>query len=176
MKLRELATKDLIGNWMTRKRAARISRAGEIGVNPDQRIQADAQTLTELTTDLGIGLIQSSVLLVSFIGVLWILSSGVVMPMGGRYIEIPGYMVWAALIYAGTGSCDLLAHRPAAGASRRRALRPRGRVPLRRWCRDPSAPRASRSATARPTTRRGAAGGPRHVIRILRQLAFAGRG
>ena len=60
---------------MTRKRAARISRAGEIGVNPDQRIQADAQNLTELSTDLGIGLIQSTVLLLSFIGVLWILSA-----------------------------------------------------------------------------------------------------
>ena len=42
VKLRELATQELIGNWMTRKRATRISRAGEIGVNPDQRIQADA--------------------------------------------------------------------------------------------------------------------------------------
>ncbi len=104
VKLRELATKDLIGNWMTRKRAARISRAGAIGVNPDQRIQADAQTLTELTTDLCIGLVQSSVLLVSFIGVLWILSRGVVLPIGGRDLVIPGYMVWAALLYAFSGS------------------------------------------------------------------------
>ena len=104
VKLRELATKDLIGNWMTRKRAARISRAGEIGVNPDQRIQADAQNLTELTTDLGIGLVQSSVLLASFIGVLWILSQGVVIPVGGRDLAIPGYMVWAALLYALSGS------------------------------------------------------------------------
>lgn len=104
VKLRELATRDLIGNWMTRKRAARISRAGEIGVNPDQRIQADAQTLTELSADLGIGLLQSSILLASFIGVLWILSEGVVVPIGGRDIAIPGYMVWAALLYAASGS------------------------------------------------------------------------
>ena len=104
VRLRELATKDLIGNWMTRKRAARISRAGEIGVNPDQRIQADAQNLTELTTDLGVGLVQSSVLLASFIGVLWILSEGVVIPIGGRDLAIPGYMVWAALLYALSGS------------------------------------------------------------------------
>ena len=104
VKLRELATKDLIGNWMTGKRAVRISRAGEIGVNPDQRIQADAQTLTELTTDLVIGLVQSSILLASFIGVLWILSEGVVIPVGGRDLAIPGYMVWAALLYALTGS------------------------------------------------------------------------
>ena len=104
VRLRELATTDLIGNWMTRKRAARISRAGEIGVNPDQRIQADAQNLTEVSTDLGVGLLQSTVLLVSFIGVLWILSQGIVIPIGGRDVTIPGYMVWAALVYALSGS------------------------------------------------------------------------
>lgn len=104
VRLRDLATRDLIGNWMTRKRAARIGRAGDIGVNPDQRIQADTQTLTEATTDLGIGLLQSSILLVSFIGVLWVLSSDVVLPIGGRDLTIPGYMVWAALLYAASGS------------------------------------------------------------------------
>lgn len=104
VRLRDLATRDLIGNWMRSKRAARISRAGEIGVNPDQRIQADTQTLTELTTDLGIGLLQSSVLLASFIGVLWILSEGVPLPIQGRDVFVPGYMVWAALLYAISGS------------------------------------------------------------------------
>lgn len=104
VKLRELATMDLLGNWMTGKRATRISRAGEIGVNPDQRIQSDAQTLTDATTDLGIGLVQSSVLLASFIGVLWILSEGVVIPFRGHDLSIPGYMVWAALLYALTSS------------------------------------------------------------------------
>lgn len=104
VRLRELATRDLIGNWLTHRRAARISRAGEIGVHPDQRIQADAQNLAELTTELGIGLVQSTVLLLSFIGVLWLLSDGVVIPIGGRDLAIPGYMVWAALIYAASGS------------------------------------------------------------------------
>jgi putative ATP-binding cassette transporter len=104
VKLRELATGDLIGQWMTSKRAARIGRAGEIGVNPDQRIQADTETLTDRTTDLGIGLLQSSILLVSFIGVLWVLSRGVVIPIAGHDLAIPGYMVWAALVYAISGS------------------------------------------------------------------------
>ena len=131
VRLRALATTDLIGSWMTRKRAARISRAGEIGVNPDQRIQADAQNLTEVTTDLAIGLVQSSVLLASFIGVLWILSEGVVIPIGGRDLAIPGYMVWAALLYAALRLAGLLAGRPPAGAARGRALCARGGVPLR---------------------------------------------
>lgn len=104
VKLRELATNDLIGNWMIEKRAARISRAGQIGVNPDQRIHEDAHHLTELTTDLGVGLLQATVLLVSFIGVLWQLSRGVVLHVLGHGFIVPGYMVWAALIYAVTGS------------------------------------------------------------------------
>ena len=104
VRLRALATTELIGDWMTNKRAARIGRAGEIGVNPDQRIQADTQALTEASTDLGIGLLQSSILLASFIGVLWILSQGVVIPIAGRDLAIPGYMVWAALLYAASGS------------------------------------------------------------------------
>ncbi len=104
LKLRELATKDLIENWMTQKRAARISRAGAIGVNPDQRIHEDAHHLTDVSTDLSVGLLQASLLLVSFIGVLWILSRGIVLHFGARELVIPGYMVWAALIYAVSGS------------------------------------------------------------------------
>jgi putative ATP-binding cassette transporter len=74
LKLRETATLDLVRNWMSDKRASRIVRVGEIGLNPDQRIHKDTRHLTELTTDLGIGFLQSSLLLVSFIGVLRVLS------------------------------------------------------------------------------------------------------
>lgn len=37
---------------------------------PDQRLHADARGLTELMSDLGIGLLQSTLLLLLFIGVL----------------------------------------------------------------------------------------------------------
>ncbi len=104
LKLREMATKDLISHWMRDKHAARISRLGHIGVNPDQRIHEDTNHLTELTTDLGIGLLQATLLLVSFIGVLWELSRGFILHIADHAIPIPGYMVWAALIYAATGS------------------------------------------------------------------------
>ena len=50
------------------------------------------------------GLVQSTVLLASFIGVLWAISEGFVFHYDGRSFAIPGYMVWAALIYAGVAS------------------------------------------------------------------------
>lgn len=104
LKLREGLTRDLIGEWMRPRRAFRLANAGAIGVNPDQRLHEDALHLTDLSTDLGIGLLQATILLVSFVGVLWALSSGFVFHVWGRDFAIPGYMVWAAVIYAGTAS------------------------------------------------------------------------
>lgn len=102
--LRAALVEDLETEWLAPLRAFRVSHAGEIGENPDQRIHEDARHLTELTTDLGIGLLQSSLLLLSFVGVLWVLSSTMFLSFGGPSFVIPGYMVWCALIYAGVGS------------------------------------------------------------------------
>lgn len=104
LKLREALTLDLIDQWTRPARAFRLANAGAIGVNPDQRMQQDAAHLSDLSTDLGVGLLQSFILLVSFVGVLWELSSGFVFHVGGTSLAIPGYMVWAAILYAGTAS------------------------------------------------------------------------
>ena len=104
VKLREGLVRDLFDEWLKPRRAFHLVNAGEMGTNPDQRIHEDARHLTELTTDLGIGLLQSSLLLGSFIGVLWILSRNVTFHVSGRSFAIPGYMVWCALLYAGTAS------------------------------------------------------------------------
>src|SRR5271166_6725768 len=61
--LREGLVEDLLAQWLSPLRAFRLSHAGEIGAHPDQRIQEDAKHLTELTTDLWIGLLQSTLLL-----------------------------------------------------------------------------------------------------------------
>jgi putative ATP-binding cassette transporter len=104
LKLRKALTLDLIDEWMRPARAFRLANAGAIGVNPDQRMQQDAAHLSDLSIDLGVGLLQSFILLASFVGVLWELSSGFVFHIGGTSLAIPGYMVWAAFLYAGTAS------------------------------------------------------------------------
>jgi len=81
--LRQGLVHDLLNQWLTPLRAFRLSNAGLIGQNPDQRLHADAQHLTELTTDLGIGLLQATLLLLSFIGVLWVLSQQMILPLAG---------------------------------------------------------------------------------------------
>lgn len=124
LRLREALTLDLIDQWMRPGRAFRVAHAGAIGVNPDQRMQQDAAHLSDLCTDLGVGLLQSFILLVSFVGVLWQLSSGFVFHVGGHALAIPGYMVWAAFLYAGTASwLSWLVGRPLIGLNSERYAR-----------------------------------------------------
>ncbi|MGH6930287.1 MAG: SbmA/BacA-like family transporter, partial [Dongiaceae bacterium] len=105
IRLREWLTHDLLDSWLAPKRPYLLAHAGEVGVHPDQYIQADARHLAELSASLAFGLLQSSLLLISFSGVLWILSDQVVFRVnGGDSFSIPGYMVWCALLYALTGS------------------------------------------------------------------------
>lgn len=110
LEMREWLTRDLLAQWMAPKRAfllaavGMISPGGDIAVNPDQRIHDDTRRLTEMTGALAIGCFQSTLLLASFIGVLWSLSQGFVLTVGGRSVVIPGFMLWCALIYAVSGS------------------------------------------------------------------------
>ena len=102
--MRQGLVNDLLNEWLKPKRAFRLSNSGPLGVNPDQRLQADAQHLTDLSTELGIGLLQSTFLLLTFVGVLWGLSRGQFLPFAGRDFSPPGYLVWCALFYAGAAS------------------------------------------------------------------------
>src|SRR3984885_4763635 len=104
LKLREGMVGDLIRLWMLPRRAFWLANAGPIGANPDQRMHEDARHLCELSGDLGIGLLQASILLIAFSGVLWTLSSDFAFHIAGRIFAIPGFMVWAAIIYAAAGS------------------------------------------------------------------------
>jgi vitamin B12/bleomycin/antimicrobial peptide transport system ATP-binding/permease protein len=101
---REWLTRDLVGEWLKPGRHTRLAGAGDIGVNPDQRIHEDARRLTELSADLGIGLLQALVLLLCFLGVLWTVAGELHISIFGVSLPIPGYMVWCALLYAAIGS------------------------------------------------------------------------
>ena len=72
--------------------------------NPDQRIAEDLRLFVTGTLGLAIGGMRAVVTLVSFIAILWGLSGAVTLPVGGVLLTIPGYMVWAALLYALVGT------------------------------------------------------------------------
>jgi putative ATP-binding cassette transporter len=124
VRLREWLTHHLLDNWLPHGRAYRLGISEETGVNPDQRIQEDTRNLSELSADLGVGFLQAALLLVSFIGVLWAMSQNISFQSLGVTISIPGYMVWAALLYAAIGSwLTWLVGRPLIGLNATRYAR-----------------------------------------------------
>lgn len=72
--------------------------------NPDQRIQEDLNLFTSYTVTLSMGVLNAVVTLLSFVGILWGLSGSFAFELGGASYEIPGFMVWMAILYAAGGS------------------------------------------------------------------------
>jgi putative ATP-binding cassette transporter len=105
LKLRAGLVHDLLQDWMLPRRAFWLANAGgPMGVNPDQRMHEDARKLCELSADLGTGLIQATIMFVIFAGVLWVISRDFSFRIANRDYAVPGFMVWAAVIYASAGS------------------------------------------------------------------------
>jgi putative ATP-binding cassette transporter len=71
--------------------------------NPEQRIEQDCSNFASQTLSICLGLLLQVMTLVTFTAVLWNLSSGFVLPLFGG-INVPGYMMWAAVAYALLGS------------------------------------------------------------------------
>ena len=78
--------------------------SGPMGANPDQRMHDDTLKLCDLSAGLGVGLLQAAMLFVSFAGVLWVLSKDFSIFFDGQDYAVPGFMLWAAILYAVAGS------------------------------------------------------------------------
>ena len=109
LRWRAWMTSHYLQRWMAnhafyRMELARFSAGGGTPDNPDQRIQEDLSLFTSYSVSLTMGLLNATVTLVSFVGILWSLSGGFVFNVGGSSYELHGYMVWAAIAYCFLGS------------------------------------------------------------------------
>lgn len=96
---RRWLTEQHFARWLAHKNYYHLETASYTD-NPDQRISEDINSFTSDTLSLGLGLIRNVVSLVSFSVILWGVSGS--LEIAGW--EIPGYMFWAALVYAVVGS------------------------------------------------------------------------
>jgi putative ATP-binding cassette transporter len=101
---RRWMTERYLGSWLADANHYRMQLQGDAADNPDQRIAEDTQLFVDRTLALGVGLLSSVVTLFSFVIILWGLSDAAPLHVFGRDIPIPGYLVWAALIYAVIGT------------------------------------------------------------------------
>jgi len=97
-------TENWTTDWLAHKHYYHMQMLGLDTDNPDQRISEDLRLFPAYSLSLTLGLMNAVVTLVSFLGILWSLSGDFDFTLGGTDYSIPGYMVWAAVIYAAAGT------------------------------------------------------------------------
>jgi vitamin B12/bleomycin/antimicrobial peptide transport system ATP-binding/permease protein len=97
---RRWLTERYLRAWLTNGAYYRMQLMARETDNPDQRIAEDVHLLISHTLALLMGGLRSVVTLVAFVAILWTLSGTLTVPLGGSSLVLPGYMVWAAILYA----------------------------------------------------------------------------
>ena len=101
---RRWLTASYLDHWMANANHYRMQLLGDAADNPDQRISEDIAQFIALTLSIGLQLLNSCVTLFSFMIILWSLSAAAPLHLFGMSFTIPGYLLWAALIYACVGT------------------------------------------------------------------------
>jgi vitamin B12/bleomycin/antimicrobial peptide transport system ATP-binding/permease protein len=112
-------TKNTLSVWMAQGHHYQLGLiVSEHDDNPDGRIAEDIRVTTESAVELGQAAFYCILLFCTFVDVLWSLSGVIHVDIAGAALAIPGYMVFIALVYSGTGtSLALWAGFPLVGAS-----------------------------------------------------------
>jgi len=105
---RRFLTTRYLGGWLGEANHYRMQVLGDAADNPDQRISEDIRQFIDGGSNgvgvlpVGLGLLNSVVTLGSFLFILWSLSDAAQITLFGW--QIPGFLVWVALIYAVLGT------------------------------------------------------------------------
>lgn len=98
---RRTLTEAALDRWLAGKAYWHMRERTDHGLdNPDQRIAEDCRIFVEKLTIEGLELATNSVALISYVAILWSLSTfALSFSLFGYPVEIPRYMVWAAPLY-----------------------------------------------------------------------------
>ncbi len=104
LRWRRWLTEHWLGEWLKGPRYYHMQLFGLGTDNPDQRVAEDLKLFTNYSLSVTLGLLSAIVTLGSFLHILWALSGEFAFTLAGQEIQIPGYMVWVALVYAIAGT------------------------------------------------------------------------
>lgn len=102
---RRWLTQTYLDRWLSGANHYRMQLLGDAADNPDQRIAEDVRQFIDAgILPIGLNLLNAVVTLGSFAVILWNLSGAAPLHVFGIKYDIPGYLLWAALIYAVAGT------------------------------------------------------------------------
>ena len=107
---RRWLTQTYLEKWLAGPNHYRMQLLGDAADNPDQRIAEDVKEFIDAGASgtgilpIGLSLLNATVTLASFAVILWNLSATAPLHVFGISLDIPGYLLWAALVYAILGT------------------------------------------------------------------------
>jgi vitamin B12/bleomycin/antimicrobial peptide transport system ATP-binding/permease protein len=97
LRWRQWFVRSLMDRWIANRHFYQLTIIQTEADNPEARITEDARLAIELLVDFTLGVLNASLVAISFISILWVV--GGALNIGGY--SIPGYMVIACIVYSG---------------------------------------------------------------------------
>jgi putative ATP-binding cassette transporter len=97
-------TNSVVSRWLTGGRYYQLNLVGGDHQNPEYRIAEDLRVATDAPVDFATGVISAFLSATTFIVVLWTIGGALTITVGGSAVTIPGFLVIAAVLYAGVAS------------------------------------------------------------------------
>jgi putative ATP-binding cassette transporter len=103
----------IIDRWLTGGRYYQLNLVSGDHANPEARIVDDIRIATESPVDFVSGIVQALLSAITFIIVLWTIGGALDINLGSARLQVPGFLVVAALLYAliASGAMVLIGHR-----------------------------------------------------------------
>jgi vitamin B12/bleomycin/antimicrobial peptide transport system ATP-binding/permease protein len=101
-------TNSVVSRWLTHGRYYQLNLVGGDHQNPEYRIAEDLRIATDSPVDFAAGVISAFLSATTFIVVLWTIGGALTLSIGGSVITIPGFLVIAAVLYAGIASGSIM--------------------------------------------------------------------
>jgi vitamin B12/bleomycin/antimicrobial peptide transport system ATP-binding/permease protein len=97
---REWLTGELLARWLSEQRYYRLAVTDEEQINPEYRIADDLRLASEPVVEFALGFINALLAAVTFVGILFWVGGSLTVTVGSVSVWIPGYLAFAALLYA----------------------------------------------------------------------------
>jgi putative ATP-binding cassette transporter len=98
----------VLDRWLANGRYYQLNLVSGDHQNPEYRISDDLRLACEAPVDFGVGILNAALSVITFVSVLWFIGGSLAIPLGGRTIEVPGFLVLAAILYAVVASGSMM--------------------------------------------------------------------
>jgi putative ATP-binding cassette transporter len=98
----------VLDRWLANGRYYQLNLIAGDHQNPEYRISDDLRLACDAPVDFAVGILNAALSVITFVGVLWFIGGALTIPVGAATVEVPGFLVIAAILYAVVASGSMV--------------------------------------------------------------------